>query len=493
MQLDEQQIRRIVERVADRLTEAGDSSDTVAPPLKPALPDSPKPVSLVAGEAVCAGGFPDVDTAIEAAWAAQRKLDSQTLELRHKIIAAMRATALENAALLAQMAIKETGLGRYEDKLNKNILAASKTPGVEILKPLAYSGDCGLSLTERAPYGVIGAITPVTNPIATIVCNSIGMLAGGNGVVFNTHPNARQVSLKTIQLLNGAVVEAGGPANLIACVEQPTIQSAQTLMKHPEIRLLVVTGGPGVVKVAMQSGKKVIAAGPGNPPVVVDETATIPKAARDIVNGASFDNNIVCVVEKEIIAVERIADALKAEMKKAGAYELNSWQIKRLKGIIIEKDNGPGKEGGINKAYVGKDAKFILSQIGIEAKDEVKLILTEVDQDHSFFWTEQLMPVMPLVRVSDVSEAIALAKKVEQGNGHTAVMHSRNIDSLSEMARTINTSIFIKNGPAYAGLGFCGEGYASFTIASPTGEGLTTALNFTRERRCTLVDSFRIV
>lgn len=486
MQLDEQQIRGIVERVADRLSQ----TEGPATPAQPA-PETPAPA--ITETATQLGGFPDVDTAIEAAGSAHRELDGQPLELRCRIINAMRAAALENAAALAKMAIEETGLGRYEDKLNKNLLAINKTPGVEILKPLAFSGDRGLTLTERAPYGVIGAITPVTNPIATIICNSIGMLAGGNGVVFNPHPNAKRVSLSIIHLLNEAIIEAGGPANLLSTIQQPTIQTAQALMKHPGIKLLVVTGGPGVVRVAMQSGKKVIAAGPGNPPVVVDETADIPRAARNIVAGASFDNNIVCVLEKEIIAVDKIADELKAEMKKAGAYELNSWQIKRLKGIVIEKDNGPGKEGVINKAYVGKDAKFILSKIGVEVKDDIKLILAEVDREHTLFWTEQLMPVMPLVRVKNVDEAIALAKEVEQGNCHTAVMHSRNIAALSKMARTINTSIFIKNGPSYAGLGFGGEGYTSFTIASPTGEGLTTALNFTRERRCTLVDSFRIV
>jgi acyl-CoA reductase-like NAD-dependent aldehyde dehydrogenase len=487
MQLDEQQIRQIVERVANRLAKT-EVSDTL-----PAPPAAPKPTPVIAETNPRLGVFPDVDSAIEAAWIAHRALDEQPLELRCRMIAAMRDTARENAASLARMAVEETGFGRYEDKLNKNLLAANKTPGVEILKPVAHSGDHGLMLTERAPYGVIAAIAPVTNPIATIINNSIGMLAGGNGVVFNPHPGARGVSIKIIQLLNEAVVAAGGPANLLTTVQEPTIQTAQALMKHPGIKLLVVTGGPGVVKAAMQSGKKVIAAGPGNPPAVVDETANIPRAARDIIAGASFDNNIVCVLEKETIAVAKIADELKAEMRQAGAYELKSWQIRKLKSLVIERDNGPNKEGVINKAYVGKDAKFILSKIGVDVADDIKLILAEVDREHVFFWTELLMPIMPLVRVKDVDEAIALAKEVEQGNRHTAVMHSRNIDSLSKMARTINTSIFIKNGPSYAGLGFGGEGYTSFTIASPTGEGLTTALNFTRERRCTLVDSFRIV
>ncbi len=312
-------------------------------------------------------------------------------------------------------------------------------------------------------------------------------------MVFNPHPNAKRVSLKTLQVLNEAIVEAGGPANLLVAVNEPTIATAQALMKHPGIRLLVVTGGPGVVRAAMQSGKKVIGAGPGNPPVVVDETADIPQAARDIIAGASFDNNMVCILEKEIIAVEQIADELKRQMKQAGAYIAGPWQVKRLKSLVIQKDNGPGREGVINKDYVGKDASFILNKIGVETRKDIRLIVAEVDRDHALFWTEQLMPIMPLVRVANVNEAIRLAKDVEQGNGHTAVMHSRNIDNLSKMARTINTTIFIKNGPSYAGLGFLGEGYTSFTIASPTGEGLTTAINFTRERRCTLVDSFRIV
>jgi acyl-CoA reductase-like NAD-dependent aldehyde dehydrogenase len=488
MQLDEKQIRKIVERVANRLAQAGTENIPDSPPGQ----KKPEPNILPEGGASL-GCFPDVDAAICAAEAAHQALDKKPLDLRRKIIEAMRNAARENAAALARMAVEETGYGRYEDKLKKNLLAASKTPGVEILKPVACSGDCGLTLTERAPYGVIAAITPVTNPIATIVNNSIGMLAGGNAVVFNPHPAAAGVSIKLIQLLNQAIIDAGGPADLLTTVMKPSIQTAQALMKHPGIRLLVVTGGPAVVRVAMQSGKKVIAAGPGNPPAVVDETADIPRAARDIVAGASFDNNIVCVLEKETIAVDKIADELKAEMRKAGAYEINSWQIRKLKSLIIEKDNGPGKEGVINKAYVGKNAQLILKEIGITSREDVRLILAEVDREHVFFWTELLMPVMPLVRVKDVDAAIILAKEVEQGNRHTAVMHSRNIDSLSKMARTINTSIFIKNGPSYAGLGFCGEGYTSFTIASPTGEGLTTAVNFTRERRCTLVDSFRIV
>jgi acyl-CoA reductase-like NAD-dependent aldehyde dehydrogenase len=259
------------------------------------------------------------------------------------------------------------------------------------------------------------------------------------------------------------------------------------------VRILLVTGGPGVVREAMQSGKRAITAGPGNPPVVVDETADIAKAGKDIVFGASFDNNVVCTDEKEVFCVDSVADQLKAVMLKHGAYELRAHEIRRLEKVIFGEIGAPMKPGKINQAYIGKNAGVILKELGIMVGDEVKLILVDVPVEHSLVWTEQMMPVLPLARVRSADEGIDLAKKAEHGFGHTASMFSRNIDNLSRMAREINTSIFVKNGPTLAGLGYGGEGYTSFSIASPTGEGLTTARTFSRERRCALVDHFRIV
>ncbi|MDH5680433.1 MAG: aldehyde dehydrogenase family protein, partial [Spirochaetota bacterium] len=240
-------------------------------------------------------------------------------------------------------------------------------------------------------------------------------------------------------------------------------------------------------------GKKVIAAGPGNPPVIVDETADLCKAGKGIVDGASFDHNIICTCEKEIIAVDSIATTLKQKMKEHGAYELKGQQIKRVTDLVMLDEGKPGCGGHVKKEYVGKSAKFILKAAGIEVDSDIRLAFMDVPSDHPLVWTEQLMPVIPLVRVANVDEAIDLAVEVEQYNRHTAVMYSRNVDKLSQMARRINSSIFVKNGPNYNGLGFGGPGHTSFTIASPTGEGLTTALNFSRERRCSLIDGFRIV
>ena len=434
---------------------------------------------------------PQVDEAVSRARRAFDALNALSLDVRFAMIAAMRAAAKAHVKELSVAAVEETGLGRAEDKIRKNLLVTVKTPGPEILEPRAKSGDYGLMLMERAPHGVIGSIIPTTNSTETVINNSISMISGGNAVVFNAHPSAKRCSNRCCDILNEAIVDAGGPRDLITYVPDPTIETAQALMQHPGIKLLCVTGGPGVVRQAMLSGKKVVAAGPGNPPAVVDETADIALAARNIVAGASLDNNIICTSEKEVVVVASVADELKRHMIANGCVEIAGKDIDRLCDVIFESRQG--RKGVINKKWVGKNAGLILNEIGVQAGPEVRLVLVEVERDHALPWTEQLMPVMPVVRVSNVDEAIDLAVQYEGGRGHTATMHSRNIDKLSAMARRINCSIFIKNGSTVAGLGMGGEGYTSFTIASPTGEGMTTAISFTRERRCTLVDSFRIV
>jgi len=492
MKLADEQITAVVERVVSKLKTA---TTVVTEKPKPKSDSSQSHLSIMSHAHTGKDGIFDcIDKAIESAKMAYLSFASTPLETRGKMIESMRKRARGFAVKSAEMALEETGLGRLEDKILKNHLAIDKTPGIEILKTDCFTGDNGLTITEHAPYGVIGSITPCTNPVATVVCNAIGMISAGNAIVINGHPTAKNTTVFVIQELNRAIIEAGGPANLLTTVSKPTIESANRLMKHKDIALLVVTGGPAVVNVAMGSGKKVIAAGPGNPPVVVDETADLKSAAKHIIDGASFDNNIVCIVEKEIIAVEKIADKLIGELKKQGAYFLGLHQIKRLEKIVIDRvPKEEGDHGLVNKKWVGKDASLILKEIGVNAGAEVKLIIADVPKKHPFVQMELLMPLLGFVRAKNVDEAIDIAVEVEHGFRHTAVMHSKNIENLSKMARAVNTSIFVKNGASTAGLGNGGEGYTSFTIASPTGEGLTTAKHFSRERRCTLKDSFRIV
>lgn len=481
-QLSQEQIDLIAFRVLHQLQVPNEQKNTSAPTL-----------DVLSTPALGAGVFADINTATIAAKKAQLELMELSLKLRNQIIRNIRNKMLEHAEDLALRAVKETGLGRVDDKIVKNKLVTEKTPGMEVLEPKTHTGDHGLTLMELAPYGVIGAITPVTNPTSTIICNSIGMIAAGNAVVFNVHPSAKDVSIYNIELLNQTIVAAGGPPNLVTTIANPTIESAQELMQHHNVNLLVVTGGVGVVKAAMSSGKRAICAGPGNPPVVVDETADIEQAAKKIVQGASMDNNVICVDEKEVFVVESIADQLIAAFERYNAVVLKNHEIEQLDKVIFKETRGQRKPGVINPIYIGKNIQDILMKIGKQVEDNVRLAIAPVDVGHPLIWTEQMLPVLPVARVPNVNQAIELAKEAEHGFRHTAMMYSKNLDNLSRMARVMNCSIFVKNGPSYAGIGHGGEGYASFTIASPTGEGLTNPRSFTRERRCVLVDHFRII
>lgn len=477
MKISDQQINSIVERVVGQMVPE-------APNTSPKKIDQ-KPVAPTIGHTPTGlGCFGDIDSAVNAAEKAFVEYQKVPMEKRKEIITAIRKICNENLEQLARMGRDETGLGRYEDKLAKNLCAINKTPGVEDLETTACTGDQGLTLFERAPFGVIGSITPCTNPSETIISNGIGMIAAGNTVAFNTHPSAKKTSAFTINIMNKAIISAGGPPNLLTTVVSPTIASAQKLMTHPKVRLLAVTGGPAVVGAAMKSGKRVVAAGPGNPPVVVDETADIDKAGRDIVMSASTDNNIICVLEKEIIVTEAAADRLKRALIKHGAVSLGDHQARRLKSVILDDENHTIKE------FVGKDIQVILKAIGLDVDSSKRMAFAETGPDHPFATTELLMPVLPFIRVKDIDEAIELAFKLEKGCGHTAVIHSKNIDNMHKMAKRMNTSIFVKNGPALAGLGLGGEGPASFTIASPTGEGVTTPISFTRLLRCVMSGHF---
>ncbi len=433
------------------------------------------------------GIFNSMEDAVLAAKEAFYKYTSVSLETRIKIIETMREAAAFNAEKWARMAQEETGMGRVADKIAKNNLVIAKTPGPEILVPEVQTGDRGLTLTERAPYGLIAAITPSTNPAATIINNSISFLSGGNSVVYNFHPAAKNVCADAVRVLNKAAVSVGAPNNLMTAVAIPTIETGMTMMKHKEVRLVVVTGGPAVVDAAFGCGKKVICAGPGNPPVLVDETADLDLAAKNVILGASFDNNLLCIAEKELFVVSSVADQLKDKMSKYGAQVLRPDQTKQLMEVILTPEGYPDKK------WVGKDAALILKEIGINVDDSVRLVVSETDVNHPFVQHELLMPVLPLVRVRDVDQGIEYSIKSEHGFGHTATMYSRNIENLHKMACMINTSIFVKNGPSVSGLGFEGEGSTTMTIASPTGEGCTDARTFTRLRRCVLKDYFRIV
>ena len=432
------------------------------------------------------GIFEDMNDAIAAAIEAQKVMQKMPMDFREKIISNIRRLTIENAELLARMGVEETGMGNVGDKILKHKLLAEKTPGTEDITTRVWSGDRGLTLVEMGPFGVIGAITPTTNPSETILCNSIGMIAGGNTVVFNPHPAAIKTSQFAIELVNRASIEAGGPNNVATSVVKPTLDTSKIMMSHKAIQLIAATGGPGVVTTVLSSGRRGIGAGAGNPPALVDDTADIPKAARDIVNGCTFDNNLPCIAEKEIVAVESIADELKYHLLENGCYEATPEEIQKLAETVITP------KGALNRKCVGRDAKTLMKMIGVDVPSNVRCIIFEGEKEHPLIATELMMPILGIVRAKDIDDAIEKAVWLEHGNRHSAHIHSKNIDNITKYGKAIDTAILVKNAPSYAALGFGGEGYCTFTIASRTGEGLTSAQTFTKRRHCIMSDSLCI-
>src|SRR5438132_1290046 len=435
------------------------------------------------------GVFDDVDAAVAAARDAQRDFEKRGLDERRKAVDCVRRICIDQADTLGREELDETKIGRLDHKIEKLKVCAERTPGVEFLRTDAYSGENGITLTEYAPFGVIGIVTPVTHSLPTLAGNAIYRRPAGHSLVCNPHPAGARIACRGTQLFNQAIHAAIGIDNLLTIISQPTLESAQAIFDHRDVRLLCVTGGPAVGRAALRSPKRAIVAGPGNPPVVVDETADLDNAARCIIRGGAYDNNLLCIGEKEVFAVASIFDELMQAMTRAGAVQLNKQQIETLtKAAFIV---GDGKKWVVNKDLIGLDAAVLAKHAGMNVPPKTELLFGETEEHHPFVDHEQMMPFVPFVRVPDAEAAIALAKKYEHGFKHTAIIHSRNLDTITRMGRELDTSLYIQNGPSMAGLGSGGESYLSFSIATPTGEGVTTPLTFTRQRRSTTVGSMR--
>ncbi|MGD0498614.1 MAG: aldehyde dehydrogenase [Bryobacteraceae bacterium] len=431
------------------------------------------------------GVFPTVDEAVRAAAGAQRRVAAMSLEDRGRIVAIIRRMCIQNAPEWARLELDETDLGRLDHKIEK-LRIVKNVLGVEAIESSQVRSDStGLCIVERAPWGVIGMVLPVTHSVPTMASNAINVIAAGNTAVFSPHPAAAKVAGLALRAFNREIERETGVANVITTVAEPSLRSVEEIFRHPGIALLCVTGGPAVVKAAAKSGKRVIAAGPGNPPVVVDETADLDHAAESIVLGASFDNNLLCIGEKEVFVVERVFDEFRAALARAHAFEIDAAAIERLADAAFhfENDAQGGSHPHLKKDLFGKDVAVLAAAAGVEAPPGAPLLFGETAEDHAFVQEEQMMPFLPIVRVRDVDAAIAAAVKAEQGFRHTAIIHSRNLDNVTKMARALDTTLFVHNGPSVAALGSGAPGYLSFSIATPTGEGVTTPLTFTRERQ----------
>jgi aldehyde dehydrogenase len=472
-----------------------DIAKAVIAKLRVNLPAAEAPVETRAPAAAAEDGvFETVDDAVQAAGEAQKRVASMSLEDRGRMVGIIRRVCEQRAHQLASMELAETGLGRLDHKIEK-LKSVKYVLGVEAMRSDAHSDASGLCLIEHAPFGVIGMVLPATHSAPTMASNAINVLSAGNTAVFSPHPAGAGVAAYALQIFNHEIRKELKVENVITTVRKPSIRSAEEVFRHPGIHLLCVTGGPAVVKAASKSGKRVIAAGPGNPPVVVDETADLDHAARSIIEGAAFDNNLLCIGEKEVFVVAKVADAFIAAMRKAGAFELDAAAIGRLTSVAFHFE-GEGVGCGrahLTKELVGKDVAVLAEAAGVKVPAKTQLLFGETKADHAFVQEEQMMPFLPVVRVSDVDAAIAAALEAEHGYRHTAIIHSRNVDNVTKMARAMNTTLFVQNAPCGAALGLGGPGYLSFSIATPTGEGITTPLTFTRERQIVIGGGLRIV
>jgi len=477
MQWTEETIRNVVSQV---LSEVG-----------------PPPVFLNGGGDSYVGRygiFTCVREAVAAAREAFEQLSMRTIDDRRRIIDCIRRISIEQSVELGTMEMEETKIGRLEHKIEKLKTLGERTPGVEFLRSEVFSGSRGLAVIERAPFGVIGAITPVTHSLPTITGNAVSMIASGNTLVVNPHPSGKRIAVEGVRRFNQAIHREVGIDNLICVMAEPTLETADAIFKHPDVAMICVTGGPAVARAALNSGKRAVVAGPGNPPVVVDETADLDRAARSIIQGGAFDNNLLCISEKEVFVVDAVFDAMMAAMEQAGAVRLSSQEIDRLTSVAITQvGEGADRHDVAAKDFIGKDAAVLAQAAGRSVPQNTELLFGETDESNPFVPVEQMMPFIPFVRCGCVDQAIARAKKAEHGFRHTAIIHSNNVRNMTKMGRAMDTTLFVKNGPCLASLGLGGEGYVSFSIATPTGEGVTTPLTFTRERRCTMVDDLCIL
>ena len=472
--------------------------------LQPA-PPTPAPAARVPGQRTSSqegvtraatardGVFATVDEAVNAAYEAQRKVAAMSLAERGRLIDIICRICNDRREELGRMELEETKVGRLDHKILK-LTNMRFVLGVDALHTEARSNETGVCIIEHAPWGVIGMMLPVTHSVPTMASNAINIIAAGNTAVFGPHPSGAKVAQYALQLWNREFERELGVTNVVTTVVEPSLEAAEQIFHHPKVALLCCTGGAAVAQAAAKTGKRVIAGGPGNPPVVVDETADLDRAARCIIEGAAFDNNLLCIGEKEVFVVASAADAFIAAMRRAGAYQLDAAAIDRLTKAAFTIEGGGGcARAHVKKDLVGKDVAVLAAAAGVHVPPNTDLLFGETGEDHPFVVEEQMMPFVPVVRVKDADAAIAAAVKAEHGYRHTAIIHTNNVETATRMARAMNTTLFIHNAASPASLGVGGPGYFSHTIATPTGEGITTPLTFTRERQMVVGDALRII
>ena len=394
-----------------------------------------------------------VDELVARVAAAQKKYAEYTQEQVDHIF---RRVALKLSSLripLAKMAVEETGMGVVEDKVIKNHFASEY-----IYNKFKNTKTCGILEEDKAnglikiaePLGVIAGVIPTTNPTSTAIFKSLIALKTRNGIIFSPHPRAKKCTVETARIILEEAVKAGAPEDIIGWIENPTIFQTQYLMQHPQIDIILATGGPGMVKSAYSSGKPALGVGAGNTPALIDETADIQMAVSSILMSKTFDNGMICASEQSVMAVKDVYDAVKAEFVKRGAYILTPKEKEKLAKVIMI-------DGHLNAAIVGQPAYKIAEMAKISVPEETKVLIAECTKvgAEEPFSAEKLSPVLAMYKADDFKSGADLAKALVShgGKGHTSVLYTnpQNDDRIKYFGHLMITGRVMINCPSSQG------------------------------------------
>lgn len=395
----------------------------------------------------------ELETLIQQVKAAQAEYATFTQEQVDRIFHRAALAANNERIPLAKLAVQETGMGIVEDKVIKNHFASEY-----IYNKYKHEKTCGVIERDESfgyeriaePVGLLAGIVPVTNPTSTTIFKALITLKTRNGIIFSPHPRAKKCTIAAAKVVKEAAEAAGAPVGLIGWIDEPTIELSQALMQHPEVKLILATGGPGMVKAAYSSGHPSLGVGAGNTPAVIDASADIPMAVSSILLSKTFDNGMICASEQAVVVVDAIYEQVKAEFGHRGAYILDPEQIEAVRRILL-------KDGRLNPAIVGQSVQTIAALAGIQVPEGTKLLIGEVEKvgPEEPFSYEKLAPVLALYRANDFHSAVDVAVQLVNfgGRGHTSVLYTdpANRDDIAYFENALQTGRVLINTPSSQG------------------------------------------
>jgi len=421
----------------------------------------------------------EVRELVDKAKSAQEELSRKSQQEVDVIVKSVADAGVRNAGRLARMAHEETGFGVEADKVIKNVFASS---GVyEHIKDMKTIGEIGQNDQKKTrsiavPVGVVAGLIPSTNPTSTTLYKAEIAIKAGNAIVFSPHPNALNCIRETVKVIRQAIAEAGGNEELVNCITIPTIQATDNLMRHPDIAMILATGGSAMVRAAYSSGTPAIGVGPGNGPAYIEKTANLKMAVKRIIDSKTFDNGTICASEQSVVCDEDMAPAVQKEMEQQGAYFLNDEQIKKLGDFILRAN------GTMNPMIVGKDVQTIAELAKIEVPKETRVMVareTGIGRGHPYS-NEKLAPILAFYTKPTYVEICELCCDIlhYEGAGHTFSIHTHNSEMVDYFAKRIPASRILVNTPsALGGIGSSTGLMPSLTLGCGAIGGSATSEN----------------